>query len=81
VPPIDPLTLMAKGCLYLTRPTLVGYTTTRAELLATARDLFAVVASGAVKIQIDQSFPLAQAPDAHRELEARRTTGSTVLKI
>ena len=81
VPPIDPLTLMAKGCIYLTRPTMVAYTATRAELLAVARDLFSVVASGAVKIRIDQTFPRAQAADAHRQLEARSTTGSTVLQV
>ena len=81
VPPFDPMLLAAKGCLYLTRPVLFAYTATRAELLATAEDLFAVTRSGEVKIRIDQSFPLAAAAEAHRALEARRTTGSTVLEV
>lgn len=71
--------LAAKGSLYLTRPTLNTYTATRADLLATAKDLFDVVASGAVKIRVNQTFPLKDAADAHRALEARKTTGSTVL--
>ena len=79
VPPVDLGILAAKGSLYLTRPTLVTYTAKRADLLATAQDLFDVVASGAVKIEVNQSFPLADAAAAHIALESRATTGSTVL--
>lgn len=71
--------LAAKGSLYVTRPTLATYTAKRADLVATANDLFAVVQSGAVKIRVNQSFPLAEAAAAHIALEARQTTGSTVL--
>ena len=71
--------LSQKGSLYVTRPTLVTYTATRDDLLACATDLFDVVGSGAVKLQINQRFPLAQAADAHRALEGRDTTGSTLL--
>ena len=71
--------LAAKGSLYLTRPTLNTYTATRADLLATAKDLFDVVASGAVKIRVNQTYALKDAAEAHRALEARKTTGSTVL--
>jgi NADPH2:quinone reductase len=81
VPPFDPFLLAAKGCLYLTRPTLWAYTASRQELVRTAQDLFEVVASGAVKIRIASSFPLAEAAEAHRTLEGRRTTGSTVLEV
>lgn len=71
--------LVSRGSLYITRPTLLSYTSTRADLEATAQDLFDVVASGQVKVSIGQRFPLAQAADAHRALEARKTTGSTIL--
>ncbi len=71
--------LSAKGSLYVTRPTLMTYTRNRELLLACARDLLEVVGSGAVKIEIHQRFPLAQAADAHRALEGRATTGSTLL--
>lgn len=71
--------LSTKGSLYVTRPTLVTYTRTRDLLLACAKDLFDVVAAGAVKIEIRQRFPLAQAAEAHRALEGRATTGSTLL--
>ena len=79
VAPISPGILSAKGSLYLTRPTLMDYTAKREDLLATANDLLAVVASGAVKISINQTYPLAEAAQAQRDLEARKTTGSTVL--
>lgn len=79
VPPFDPGLLSAKGSLFLTRPTLMTYTAQRDALLEHARDLFEVVASGAVKIEIQQSYPLAEAARAHRDLEARKTTGSTIL--
>jgi NADPH2:quinone reductase len=79
VPPIAPLELSRRGSLFLTRPTLFHYTATRAALEQAARDLFAVVKSGAVKIRVGQSYPLRDAATAHRDLESRRTTGSTVL--
>jgi NADPH:quinone reductase len=71
--------LAAKGSLYVTRPTLNTYTAKREDLVATANDLFAVVKSGAVKIAVNQTFPLKDAAEAHRALESRKTTGSTVL--
>ena len=79
VPPIDIGILAAKGSLYLTRPTLGSYTMKRTDLEAVAADLFAVVRSGAVKLQINQHYALKDAAQAHRDLEARKTTGSTVL--
>jgi NADPH2:quinone reductase len=79
VPPIDLGMLTAKGSLFLTRPTLATYTARREDLVAVANDLFDVVASGAVKIRVNQTFPLAEAAAAQEALEARRTTGSTVL--
>jgi len=79
VPPVDISMLAAKGSLYLTRPNLATYTAKRADLLATANDLFEVVRSGAVKIAVNQTFPLKDAAEAHKRLEARETTGSTVL--
>ena len=80
VPPVEP-SLLAKGSLYLTRPVLGAYTVTRAELVATASDLFDVVGKGVVKIIVGRSFPLAAAAEAHRALEARATTGSNVLEV
>lgn len=79
VEPFAPGILSAKGSLFLTRPTLMHYTTTRQELVSTAQDLFDVVVSGAVKINVKQTYPLAEAATAQRDLEARKTTGSTVL--
>jgi NADPH2:quinone reductase len=79
VAPISPLVLSAKGSLFLTRPTLMTYTARREDLLTTASELFDVVRSGAVRIEIRQTYPLAEAARAHHDLEARRTTGSTVL--
>jgi NADPH:quinone reductase len=79
VPPFDLGILGAKGSLYLTRPTLPTYTAKRADLERAAADLFSVVASGAVKIEVNQTFPLRDAAKAHIALEARQTTGSTVL--
>ena len=75
-----PLTLLSqKGSLYITRPTLVSYTAKREDLLATANDLFEVVKSGKVKIEIAKRYPLKDSAQAHRDLEARKTTGSVVL--
>lgn len=79
VPPFAPLLLSKKGSLFLTRPTLMAYTARREDLLETAGDLFAVIRSGAVNVRIGATFPLREAAAAHRELESRRTTGSTVL--
>lgn len=79
VPPVAPLTLAQKGSIFMTRPSLPDYTGTRPELEATARALFRVVKSGKVKIEINQRYALKDAAKAHRDLEARRTTGSTVL--
>ncbi len=71
--------LASRGSLYLTRPSLGSYAATRPELEAMAADLFEMVSSGKVKIDIHQRFPLAEAAQAHIALEARRTTGSTIL--
>ncbi|HLB79412.1 MAG TPA: zinc-binding dehydrogenase, partial [Dongiaceae bacterium] len=79
VPPFDMGVLAAKGSLFLTRPTLMTYIAKREDLLGSARELFDVVTRGAVKIEINQTFPLREAAAAHRALEARQTTGSTVL--
>ena len=79
VPAFDPGLLSAKGSLFLTRPTLMTYTAEREALLAHARDLFEVVQSGAVKIEVRQTYPLSEAARAHQDLEARKTTGSTIL--
>jgi NADPH2:quinone reductase len=79
--PVDPGVLGAKGSLYLTRASLFTYVGTRAELLASAQALFEVVRSGAVKVRVGQRWPLAQVVDAHRALESRATTGSTLLTV
>ena len=79
VPPLDLLLLSAKGSLYVTRPTLNTYTASDADLQETAQDLVDVVASGKVKIPVNQRHALADVVQAHRDLESRRTTGTTVL--
>jgi NADPH2:quinone reductase len=79
VPPIAPLELSKRGSLFLTRPTLFNYISTRAELESAARELFAAVRARKVRVVIGQKYPLTRAADAHRDLEGRRTTGSTVL--
>ena len=79
VPPIDPLALMRGGSLYLTRPTLFDYAADTAEMDEAATALFAVMKSGAVKVRIGQRFALSDAAGAHRALEGRHTTGSTLL--
>ena len=79
IDPFDVGILSAKGSLYVTRPTLMTYTASRADLEASAQALFDVVAGGAVRVTVNQTFPLAEAADAHRALESRRTTGSTIL--
>ena len=79
VPPFEPLTLSQKGSLYLTRPTLASYARDARELNQGADDLFAVIASGAVKVAVNQKFKLSQARAAHEALHSRATTGATVL--
>jgi NADPH2:quinone reductase len=79
VPAFEPGILSAKGSLFLTRPSLIHYTAKREDLVASAEDLFEVVGSGAVKIEVNQTYPLAEAAQAHRDLEARKTTGSTIM--
>ncbi|TFF27288.1 quinone oxidoreductase [Jiella endophytica] len=79
--PIDTAILNQKGSLYATRPTLFSYVSTRAELEASAKALFDVIASGAVKITIGQRYPLAEAAKAHIDLEGRKTTGASILTI
>jgi NADPH2:quinone reductase len=79
VPPVELGVLAAKGSLFLTRPTLATYTAKRADLEKVATDLFEVVGSGAVQIEVNQTYPLKDAAAAHIALEARKTTGSTVL--
>lgn len=79
VPPFDISELSRRGSLFLTRPTLFTYAAKRADLVKMAADLFAVIAEGKIKIEIPQRYPLVEAAQAHRDLEARRTTGSTVL--
>ncbi len=79
VPAFEPAILAAKGSLYVTRPTLASFTRNAKELQETADDLFAVLACGAVKIQINQRFKLADAAKAHEALQSRQTTGATIL--
>jgi NADPH2:quinone reductase len=82
--PIEPMDLgllAAKGSLFITRPTLMTYTAQREDLLAHAADLFDVVEKGVVKIEVHQTFALAEAAQAHRDLENRKTTGSSVLMV
>jgi len=81
VDPFPPAILAQKGSLFFTRPTLYDYVAKRDELERAASELFDVVTSGKVKVEIAQRFPLMQAAEAHRALEGRRTTGSTVLTI
>ncbi|MDB6161843.1 MAG: quinone oxidoreductase [Gammaproteobacteria bacterium] len=79
VPPIAPLELSKRGSLFLTRPTVFHYVAKRTDLESAARELFAAVKSKKVKVHIGQTYPLAEAAKAYEDLEARRTTGSTVL--
>jgi len=79
IPPLNLGILSQKGSLYVTRPTLVTYTAKREDLVRAAKELFEVVQNGAVKIEINQTFALRDAADAHRALEGRQTTGSTLL--
>jgi NADPH:quinone reductase len=79
VPPFDPAILAQKGSLYLTRPNFFTYTASRADVETAARDLFDVVLAGKVKIQINHSYALKDAPQVHRDLESRKTTGSIIM--
>ena len=79
VPPMDLALLAEKGSLFITRPTVVGYTSTREELLESTNDLIDAVTSGIVKIQINQTYALKDAAQAHADLEGRKTTGCSVL--
>jgi NADPH:quinone reductase len=79
VPPFEPAILSQKGSLFFTRPTLMTYTAKLEDLRATAKELFQVVGDGHVTITVDQTYPLNDTANAHRDLEGRRTTGSTVL--
>lgn len=79
VAPFSPGTLAAKGSLFVTRPSLAHYTADRAELLERAREIFAWLASGELKLRVDRTLPLSQAAEAHRQLEGRKTTGKVLL--
>ena len=79
LPPFDSGMLSSRGSLFFTRPSLMHYTAERRDLLAAAKSLFDVVEKGVVKILVNQTYALKDAADAHRDLEARKTTGSTVL--
>ena len=81
IQPFSPTVLAQKGSLFLTRPTLFNYTASRADLEASAAELFEVVSSGQVRIEVRQRYPLEQAAEAHRALEARVTSGSTVFTV
>jgi NADPH2:quinone reductase len=79
VPPFDLGVLSKKGSLFVTRPTLMTYTASRAELEASAAELFKVVLAGQVKIEVRQTYALKEAAQVHRDLEGRKTTGSVVM--
>ena len=79
VPPFDLMVLAQKGSLYVTRPTLGHYIATREELLARSGAVFGMIAAGKLKLRMEHTYPLAQAPQAHRDLESRKTTGKLLL--
>jgi NADPH2:quinone reductase len=79
VDPFSPQTLNQRGSLYLTRPSMGPYIATRAELLQRTDDLFSWILAGKLTVKIDKTFPLAQAADAHRDMEARKTKGKVLL--
>lgn len=79
VPPFDPIVLTQKGSLFLTRPSLGNYISTREELVARSSSVFSMMASGKLKLRIEHTYPLAEAQRAHRELEGRKTTGKLLL--
>jgi NADPH2:quinone reductase len=80
-PPVDPQTLNSKGSLFVTRPTIANYISDRAELLERAADVLGAVRDGSLKVRLHQTFPLAQAGDAHTALEGRQSAGKLVLEI
>ena len=79
VAPLDPIVLSQKGSLFLTRPTLMAYTATREELVARSSAVLGMIASGKLKLRIEHTYPLAEAAQAHRDLEGRKTTGKILL--
>ncbi len=79
VPPFDLIQLSTKGSLYVTRPTLKDYTATRGELEQRASDVLRWVSEGGLKLRLEHSYPLAEAQQAHRDLEGRKTTGKVLL--
>jgi NADPH:quinone reductase len=79
VPPVDPARLSEKGSLYMARTTLAHFTATREELLARTSTLFAMIADGKLKLHITKTYPLAEAPQAHRDMEARKIAGKLLL--
>jgi NADPH:quinone reductase len=79
VPPFDPIALSQKGSLYLTRPTLAHYTASREELVDRSTAVFGMIAAGKLKLRIEHTYPLAEAQQAHRDLEGRKTTGKLLL--
>ena len=79
VPPFDLITLSQKGSLYVTRPSLVNYIATREELEARANAVFRMIATGKLQLRIEHTYPLVEAPRAHRDLEGRKTTGKLLL--
>ncbi|MEO8098780.1 MAG: quinone oxidoreductase [Acidobacteriota bacterium] len=80
-PPVDPLLLSSKGSLYLTRPTLFTYIAKREDLEWRAREMFAWIESGKLKIRIDKIYPMAEAAQSHRDIEGRKTTGKLILQV
>lgn len=80
VPPVDPAKLSEKGSLYIARTTLAHFTATREELLARTSALFAMIAEGKLKLLIAKEYPLAEAPQAHRDMEARKSSGKLLLR-
>jgi NADPH2:quinone reductase len=79
VPPFDPLILLQKGSLFLTRPSLVNYIATREELVARSSAVFGMIAAGKLKLRVEHTYPLAEVQQAHRDLEGRKTTGKLLL--
>jgi NADPH2:quinone reductase len=81
VPPFDPIRLSTMGSLYVTRPTLKDYVQTRAELERRAADVFGAVVRGELKVRVGQRYPMAEARQAHIDLQARKTTGKVLLTM
>jgi NADPH2:quinone reductase len=79
VPPFDPIVLLQKGSLYVTRPTLTNYIATREELVARSGAVLGMIAAGKLKLRIQHTYPLAEVERAHRDLEGRKTTGKLLL--